>query len=245
MVLLHNLLDGVHVQGNTGAAFAWSELHEFNVFNFHRIIILAAYPLIPWAGVMALGYCFGSIYLPAFDPARRKRLLVLMGTIGILLFILVRLSNVYGDPSKWSAQSSPVFTVLSFLNVSKYPPSLLYLLMTLSPAFLFLACTEKVSPRVSGIISTFGRVPLFYYLLHIYLLHALAMVLSAATGYGWKEMIITNTWVTDDPALRGYGLSLPWVYLIWLVTEVALYPLCKKYDRYKQNNRAKWWLSYL
>jgi len=245
MVLLHNLLDGVHVQGNTAAAFAWSELHEFNVFNFHRIIILAAYPLIPWAGVMALGYCFGSFYLPAFDAARRKRILVLMGTLGILLFILVRLSNVYGDPSKWSAQSSPLFTVLSFLNVSKYPPSLLYLLMTLSPAFLFLACTEKVSPHISGVISTFGRVPLFYYLLHIYLLHALAMILSAATGYGWKEMIITNAWVTDDPALRGYGLSLPWVYLIWLLTVVALYPLCKKYDRYKQNNRAKWWLSYL
>jgi uncharacterized membrane protein len=245
MVFLHNLLDGVHVPGNTGSAFAWSELHEFNVFTFHRIIIFAAYPLIPWAGVMALGYCFGTIYLPSFDAARRKRLLLLMGTAGILLFVLIRFSNVYGDPSKWSVQQSSLFTILSFLNVSKYPPSLLYLLMTLSPAFLFLAITEKASPGISRFLSTFGRVPLFYYLLHIYLLHALAMILAGATGFGWKEMIIRNTWVTDDPALRGYGLSLPWVYLIWLVIVLALYPLCKKYDRYKQNNRQKWWLSYL
>ena len=245
LVFGHNLLDGVHVPGNTAASFAWSELHEFNVFNFHHIIILAAYPAIPWVGVMALGYCFGNIYLPAFDTAKRKRLLLLMGSLGIVLFILLRFINVYGDPSGWSPHSPAVFSFLSFLNVSKYPPSLLYLLMTLSPAFLFLAFAEKAPARMAGIVSTYGRVPLFYYLLHIYVLHFLAMLLAALTGFGWKEMVITQTWVTDDPALRGYGLSLPMVYLIWLIIVIALYPLCKKYDRYKQNNRSKWWLSYL
>jgi uncharacterized membrane protein len=245
MVFLHNLLDGVHVPGNTAAAFGWSELHEFNGFQLGHIVIFAAYPLIPWAGVMGLGYCFGSIYLPAFDAAKRKRMLLMMGTLGVLLFVLIRYTNLYGDQSKWSVQQSPLFTVLSFLNVSKYPPSLLYLLMTLSPAFLFLAVAEKASSGITRFLSTFGRVPLFYYLLHIYLLHAGAMILSAATGFGWKEMVITKTWVTDDAALRGYGLSLPWVYLIWLIAVIALYPLCKKYDRYKQNNKAKWWLSYL
>ncbi len=168
-----------------------------------------------------------------------------MGLAGIALFVLIRLTNLYGDPFKWSTQHSPLFTMLSFLNVNKYPPSLLYLLMTLSPAFLFLAFAEKSSPRITNFFSTFGRVPLFYYLLHIYLLHALAMILAAATGFGWKKMVLTNRWVTDDPGLKGYGLGLPWVYLIWLMVVIALYPLCKQYDRYKQNNRQKWWLSYL
>ena len=245
MVFLHNLLDGVHVPGNTAAGFGWSELHEFNAFKINHLIIFAAYPLIPWAGVMGLGYCFGSIYLPTFDAARRKRMLILMGLGGIALFILIRFTNLYGDPFKWSTQQSPAFTLLSFLNVNKYPPSLLYLLMTLSPAFLFLAFAEKAPPRISGFFSTFGRVPLFYYLLHIYILHALALILAVATGFGWKSMVLSRAWVTDEPSLKGYGLSLPWVYLIWLLVVLALYPLCKKYDQYKQNNRQKWWLSYL
>jgi uncharacterized membrane protein len=245
LVFGHNLMDNVHVPGNTLAAFGWSQLHEFNVFRINDFVILSAYPVIPWVGVIALGYCFGSLYTSAFDAAKRRRILLITGSLGILVFILLRFINIYGDPAKWSAQLSAVYSFLSFLNTSKYPPSLLYLLMTLSPAFILLALSEKVSSRITDVISMYGRVPLFYYLLHIYLLHLLGMLLAWLTGFGWQKMIIADTWVTDQASLRGYGLSLPMVFLIWIIVVIALYPLCKKFDDYKRNNRSKWWLSYL
>src|SRR5450432_3020173 len=189
LVFGHNLLDGVHVPGNTIAAFGWSELHEFEAFSFHNLIIVSAYPVIPWVGVMALGYCFGNLYTSSVDAAKRKRMLLLMGSTGIVLFILLRFSNVYGDPNKWSVHSSAIFSLLSFLNLNKYPPSLLYLLMTLSPALIILALAEKAPAGISRIISTYGRVPLFYYLVHIYILHLLAMLVAGLTGFGWQNMI--------------------------------------------------------
>ncbi|MEO5682628.1 MAG: heparan-alpha-glucosaminide N-acetyltransferase domain-containing protein [Chitinophagaceae bacterium] len=245
MVLGHNLLDNMHVAGNTATAFGWAELHDFRAFTFRNIIVVSAYPLIPWAGVMALGYCFGRLFLPAFDAARRKRTLLIMGAAGITLFILLRFINIYGDSSRWAEQGSAVFSLMSFLNTSKYPPSLLYLLMTLSPAFLFLAVADQFSSRIAAIVSTYGRVPMMYYLVHIYVLHFFALLLAQFTGFGWHQMIITKGWITDNASLQGYGLSLPMVYIIWLVTVLAMYPLCRKYDRYKQNNRQQWWLSYL
>ncbi|MEO5890376.1 MAG: hypothetical protein ABIQ31_08995 [Ferruginibacter sp.] len=117
--------------------------------------------------------------------------------------------------------------------------------MTLSPAFIFLSLSEKATSGITRAISLYGRVPLFYYLVHIYLLHFFAMLLAWFTGFGWQKMVITGTWVTDQASLRGYGLSLPMVFLIWIVVVAGLYPLCKKYDAYKRNNRSKWWLSYL
>jgi len=245
LIFGHNLLDNMHVQGNTMTAFAWSELHEFNVFTFKGITIYAAYPIIPWIGVMALGYCLGSLYLPTFNASKRKYILLWVGVFGILLFLLLRFSNIYGDPDKWSSQSTTTFSILSFLNTSKYPPSLLFLLMTLSPALLFLAFFEKIRTWFTQIISTYGRVPLFYYIVHIYLLHLLAMVAAELTGFVWTDMVFTNYWITEEPSLLGYGFSLPIVYLIWLFIIIVLYPLCKRYDSYKQNNRSKWWLSYL
>jgi len=245
LVFGHNLLDNIHVQGNTMTAFAWSELHEFNIFKFKGITIYAAYPIIPWIGVMALGYCLGSLYQPTFNTKTRKRILLWMGVFGILLFLLLRFSNIYGDPNKWATQSSATLSILSFLNTFKYPPSLLFLLMTLSPALLFLASSEKIWNRFTQVVSTYGRVPLFYYLVHIYLLHLLAMMAAELTGFTWTDMVFTNRWITEQPSLRGYGFSLPIVYLIWLSTVIVLYPLCKRYDSYKQNNRSKWWLSYL
>lgn len=133
---------------------------------------------------------------------------------------------------------------MSFINVSKYPPSLLYLLITLGPALLFLAFTEKPLSGFTNFISTFGRVPLFYYLLHLYLIHLLGMLAAEITGYDWSDMVLT-VWVTDFPGLDGYGFSLGIVYLLWLGIIVILYPLCKWYDRYKIANKRKWWLSYL
>ena len=137
------------------------------------------------------------------------------------------------------------FTFLSFINTSKYPPSLLYILMTLGPAVLFLAITEKATNAIAKIISVYGRVPMFYYLLHIYLIHLLAMISSELfTNVDWRTWIL-NQPVWFNEGLKGYGFSLVIVYLVWMAIVIGLYPLCKWYDRYKQSHKEKWWLSYL
>lgn len=245
MVASHHLLDNVHVTGNNLEAFLWSILHEFNAFQFRGVTVYTAYPIIPWVGVMALGYCFGSLYVNEFDAQKRKKILFFLGCIGIVLFLVIRYSNVYGDPSKWSGMPTTTFSILSFLNTTKYPPSLLFLLMTLSPAMFLLLLAERGTSKFANIIATYGRVPLFYYLVHIYLLHLLAMIAAETTGFSWKDMIFTNTWITQNLDLVGYGFNLLTVYVIWLSMVIVMYPLCRYYDAFKQSHRQQWWLSYL
>src|SRR5690606_22196652 len=120
------------------------------------------YTLIPWVGVIALGYCFGTLYTDSFTAPHRKKILMNMGAGAILLFVVLRLTGVYGEPVSWSTQATPVFTLLSFLNTTKYPPSLLYLLMTLGPAMLFLAFTEREPSAIAKKVIVFGRVPMFF-----------------------------------------------------------------------------------
>jgi uncharacterized membrane protein len=158
---------------------------------------------------------------------------------------VLRYTNLYGDPVKWSVQKNAFFTFLSFIKVNKYPPSLLYVLLTLGGAFLFLSFTEKLKGAVVKVVSVYGRVPMFYYLVHIYVIHLMAIIASALLpGQDWKIWILTKPiWFTTD--LKGYGFSLPVAYLIWIGLVIALYPLCKRYDAYKQANKGKWWLSYL
>ncbi len=245
LVAGHNLLDGIHVTGNNLQAFGWSILHEPNFFSWQGRSVFVGYPVMPWIGVMALGYCLGQLYTSDFDAAKRKRILVMLGLFAIGLFFLLRLTNWYGDSSHWSPQHSFLFTFLSILKTSKYPPSLLYLLMTLGPAVLFLAFTEKTNNAFAKVVSVYGRVPMFYYLLHIYLIHLLAMIFSEwFTNIDWRNWILHQPlWFNDS--LQGSGYSLGIVYLVWVSVVIALYPLCKKYDRYKQHHKEKWWLSYL
>ena len=241
----HNLLDNVHVPGNGAAAFGWSLLHESNFFNWRGKNVLVGYPFIPWLGIMTLGYCAGKLYTPSFDAARRRRFLLMAGSGAIMLFIILRLLNGYGDGAHWSTQQSPVFTFLSFINVTKYPPSLLYAMVTLGPALLFLALAEKTKGGFARVVSVYGRVPMFYYLLHIFLIHILTMVCAALfTDFSWTIWILKEPlWFTET--LKGYGFSLGVVYLVWLFVVISLYPLCRWYDRYKQSHRNKRWLSYL
>ncbi|MBL0741570.1 DUF1624 domain-containing protein [Chryseolinea lacunae] len=245
LVAGHNLLDGIHVEGNGAGAILWSVLHEFHLFPLSpdRNLFIG-YPLLPWTGIMLLGYCFGTFYTSSFDAASRKKILTYLGASSIALFIVIRFFNGYGDPNHWSVQSSPVFTVLSFINVTKYPPSLLYVLVTLGPALLLLAAAEQFRSRVAQALVTLGRVPMFYYLLHIYLIHGLAVIAALLTGYSFSDMIF-STWVTDSPGLKGYGFSLPVVYAVWFGVVALLYPLCRWYEKYKGQHREQWWLSYL
>jgi uncharacterized membrane protein len=241
----HNLLDSIHVAGNSLKAFGWALLHDSNFFNWNGKNVLIGYPVIPWIGIMALGYCLGALYTPNFSAEKRKKILLIIGTAAIALFILVRFMNGYGDRAHWSQQSTAFNTFLSFLKVTKYPPSLLYALVTLGPSIVFLALAENIKGSFSKIISVYGRVPMFYYLLHIFFIHMATMVAAAFfTDFSWKVWILKEPlWFTET--LKGYGFSLGIVYLVWVGIVIGLYPLCRWYDRYKQNHKEKWWLSYL
>ena len=241
LIFGHNLFDGVRLPGNV----LWAILHHYDVFKIadgYRFNVF--YPLIPWVAVMSLGYCFGALYDSSFDPAKRKKILNIIGLTTIFLFIIIRYINVYGNPRPWQQYDTTSKTLMSFLDPNKYPPSLLYLLMTLGPALIFLANSENLRGRVVNFFSTFGRVPFFYYILHIYLIHFIAMLLAQFTGYGWRSMVLTE-WVSASPGLKGYGFRLWVVYLVWISVIVLLYPICKKFDRYKMGHKEKWWLSYL
>ena len=242
----HNLLDNIHATGNTVKDFLWAVLHQRKRFTAGPFTIATGYPIISWLGIMVLGYCFGKFYKSEFNPVKRKKYLLILGVTASLLFILLRGINTYGDMAPWSVQRSFAFTICSFLNVTKYPPSIMYTLMTLGPAIIFLALSERNPGFIGRIIIPVGRVPLFFYILHLYLLHLLAMILVVLSGRNWTEMIaIKNISAADSPWLKGYGLSLAGVYGVWVLVILILYPLCRKYDKYKTLHKEKWWLSYL
>lgn len=243
MVFGHNLLDKIQVPGNDIDSILWSLFHQSNFYQFDGFTLFVGYPVVPWIGVMALGYCLGKLYEPETDAAKRKKLLLWMGATAVVLFVLIRYTNAYGDMSPWQHQNSRSFTFLSFLNVSKYPPSLLYLLITLGPALLFLAFTEKSGLWLSGKIKVIGRVPMFYYLVHLYLIHLAALFATYFCGHTPGDMILTG-WIAFQPQLKGYGFSLGTTYVVWLVIVIILYFLCRWYDRYKRSHQ-QWWLSYL
>jgi uncharacterized membrane protein len=241
----HNLLDKITFEGNDADAVGWALLHEYRLFTYDNTFFLfIGYPVIAWTGVMMLGYCLGSLYHPTFDPARRRKTLMQLGFGAIALFIVLRLFNIYGDPSPWSSRENSLFTFLSFLNVTKYPPSLLFILVMLGPALLFLASAEKLQNSFWNTITALGRVPLFFYIVHVYVIHLLAVIAALATGFEFNDMVF-NTWITDSPNLRGYGFSLGTMYLIWAGIVLLLLPLCLWYDRYKSSHKNNKWLSYL
>jgi uncharacterized membrane protein len=242
----HNLLDNIHATGNNFADLLWGELHERKRFSIAGHLVATGYPVLPWIGIMALGYCFGQLYKKGMTFMLRRKYLLTIGGAAVLLFLLLRGLNEYGDMAPWSTQKTFVLTVCFFLNVTKYPPSLLYTLMTLGPAVMLLAFLEKPLNHIGKIVITFGRVPLFFYILHLYLIHLLAMGAVVISGRPWTDMIsVTNINAKDSPWLKGYGVSLGGTYLVWILVIVLLYPLCKWYDKYKMNHKEKWWLSYL
>lgn len=254
MIALHNLLDRFQIQRPFGdpnlgvGGKLWLILHQqglFFVAGFPSPVVLVLYPLIPWFGVMAAGYAFGSLYQKA--PAERKRLLIIIGLIAVVLFFVIRGINVYGDPQPWSWQGRGlVYTAMSFLNTAKYPPSLLFLLMTLGPAILALALFEGGNVRApSGLrkfFVTFGRVPLFFYLLQWPTAHLISLGLHFAFGKPvWWLFKTPLDWNNIGPTM---GFNLVVVYLSWIAGVLLLYPLCKWFAGLKQRRRD-WWLSYL
>ena len=241
LIFGHNLLDSTHFDGNIW----WAILHDGGFFKFSdHFQMFVGYPIIPWIAVMSLGYCFGPLYDKSFDRARRKRILNIIGFSAVILFIIVRWINIYGDPYSWKHYDTAIQTLFNFMNPMKYPPSLSYLLMTLGPMLIILANSENLKGRIANFFKVFGRVPFFYYIVHLYLIHLTALIFAQLSGFGWQNMILKD-WVGDAPELKGYGFRLWVVYAVWIGIITLHYPLCKKFDLYKQKNREKWWLSYL
>ncbi|MGK2864955.1 MAG: DUF1624 domain-containing protein [Chitinophagaceae bacterium] len=242
----HNLLDNIHATGNSWRDILWGELHERKRFIIGGHLISTGYPIIPWLGIMMLGYSFGALYKKGMNPALRKKVLLVIGFTAIALFLLIRGINNYGDMKPWEVQHSFILSVCSFLNVTKYPPSLLYTLMTLGPALLLLLLFEKPLNRLENMLLRIGRVPLFFYIIHLFFIHLLAIGAVVLSGRPWTDMIfVTNMNPKDSPWLAGYGFSLGATYLVWIIVVLLLYPLCKWYDQYKTRHKEKWWLSYL
>lgn len=236
-IVLHHLLDGVQ---------AWNLVHQVSVFQFAGRTVIAPYTLVPWVAVMALGFCLGPIVQRGDGP--RRRILFGMGAGMTIAFVVVRGLNVYGDPSPWSPQSSGVDTVLSFVNTTKYPPSLSFLLMTLGPALLALAWLDRLSLSRANPLIVFGRVPLFYFVLHFFAAHALVVVLAVIShgSAAWSFMFqpVPSMGGPAKAFPPGFGYDLWVVYAVWIAIVAGLYPLCRWFAGVK-DRRRDWWLSYL
>lgn len=244
LVVGHNALDGIQPASFGPLQPLWLCLHQPGiVFANAHSQVLVAYVLIPWVGVTALGYVLGGAY--RWDAAARRRLLSYLGWGMIGAFLVLRLLNVYGDPAPWSPQKTPLWTVLSFLNTTKYPPSLLFLLMTLGPALLLLRAFDAGIPRAWRPVLIIGKVPLFFYVLHFYLIHLLA-VAASWVRYGRVSETFASPDLAHFPfsAPAGWDLGLPMVYAVWIVVLLSLYPLCHWYAGIRARHHV-WWLSYL
>ncbi|MEP7380720.1 MAG: heparan-alpha-glucosaminide N-acetyltransferase domain-containing protein [Gemmatimonadota bacterium] len=244
MIASHNLFDGVQATAFGTFAPVWNILHAPGVIlGTPRHTVFTAYALIPWVGVTAAGYGLGAVY--RWEDERRNRFLLRLGLALVAGFLLLRTVNGYGDPSPWSQQASPLFSALSYINTTKYPPSLLFLLMTLGPIVLLLRALEGGTPAWLRPAHVFGKVPLFYYLLHVPLIH-LTAVLVCFARYGDVHWMFQSNNLGQYPVTQppGWPLGLPWVYLIWAGVVVTLYPLCRWFASVKRR-RTDWWLGYL
>lgn len=229
----HNLLDPVQIAAPWGWHFLWSMLHAPEMFTLPSgVTVMFAYPLLPWVGVMALGYVFGQLLL--YERPARYRAIVRLGLALTAAFIVIRAVNIYGDPHAWTAQPTAVFTVLSFLNCEKYPPSLLYLLMTLGPGIWLLGALEKRLPFLWQPLLVFGRVPLFYFLVHFPYIMVLYVIVEAARRSAALARFL--------PAVPTEELAV--IYAVWLFVVLSLYPVCRWYARLKRNKPWRW-LKYI
>jgi uncharacterized membrane protein len=240
----HNLLDGVQAASLGAFAPLWTLLHAPGiVYNAGGHMVFAAYVLVPWVGVTAAGYALGQVF--DWPLERRSRWLLRTGLGLVALFLVLRLVNHYGDPQPWSVQTRRVFTLISFLNLTKYPPSLLFLCMTLGPALLVLRAVELRTPAWLRPALPIGRVPMFFYMTHVLVIHTLAL-LFCAVRFGQVHWMFESPTLDRFPITQppGWPLPLPAVYAIWATVVLILYPLCRWFASVKQR-RADWWLSYL
>ncbi|HYD89422.1 MAG TPA: heparan-alpha-glucosaminide N-acetyltransferase domain-containing protein [Vitreimonas sp.] len=250
----HNLLDPINARELGSLSLLWTFLHDGGpIFADGRPIGLFAYPILPWIGVIALGYGMGALFLE--PSAKRDRTVFLIGVAMLVVFVLLRWTMIYGDPTfatgpeavarDWREQATLGAAIMVFLDVQKYPPSLQFTLVTLGVIFTIWPLLSRLRGPVGGVLNTFGAVPFFFYLLHVYLVHVLAIAANAAAGkptdayFGYMLNVFTA-----PQKFEAVGFSLPWVYCAWIVVLALLYPLCRYWQGLKARRRD-WWLSYL
>lgn len=241
----HDILDFINLPVTGLGSFLWKFFFTavalfYQVDKTHSLLVL--YALLPWTGVMLTGYVMGEIYHSDFDPAKRKKILFASGITLVVLFVFLRGLNTYGDASPWAIQRTTTLSVISFFNVSKYPPSLMYLCMTIGPGLLLLSAVEKVNNRFTRLLIVYGNVPFFYYVLHFYLLRLLNITLFFAQGYNIKNITTPRSIMLFRPV--EYGVNLFGVYVVWLLVIAILYLPCRWFSKYKRIHH-QWWLSYL
>jgi uncharacterized membrane protein len=251
----HNLLDGIKAESLGSFSWLWHVLHQPGIIlHDGQPIFVIVYTIIPWVGVMALGYSFGALMRQ--DAAKRRRQAFMIGAAALTLFVVLRATNLYGNPSPdapgfaalgvggFAVQSTAEKTLISFLNVAKYPPSLQFLLMTLGPALMLISLFDRVNldraPWRWAVV--FGRVPMFYYILHLFLIHLMAVAVAMAFDQPYKWLLTGGFLMNPIPP--GYGHNLPFIYLMWLTTVVLLYFPCRWFAEVKRRRRD-WWLGYL
>jgi uncharacterized membrane protein len=238
----HNLFDTVNLSAHPALNVIWTIFMSNGFFPItEKNALLVSYPIIPWLGVAMAGFAFGKFFNRAIEE--RKKIFVRIGLITIALFILIRALNFYGDPSPWSMQKSGSFTFLSFINTTKYPPSLLFVLMTLGISVLILSFIDGIQNKLMNIISTYGKAPLFYWLLHWYVVHFIAIIIFTSQGFHLHDLQF-NGFGMGRPE-KGGGLDLPGLYLLWISVVIILYPVCKWFGTYKEKHREINWLHYL
>ena len=246
IVLGHNLLDYYEAGLKSSPGWWYDLIHRpgfYPLWGNHYLGIL--YPFLPWAGLMMMGYCFGKLFLKK-EGHQRKKMLLWLGLAILAFFVVMRFINEYGEAAKWSAQKDSVFSFLSFMNLTKYPPSLLYMCATIGIGILFLAFFANARNGLTRFITVYGRVPFLYYVLHFFLIHLVSALFFLLRGHSIDEGLHP----AKDEALpkfvaAGEGYSLFWVYIIWIGIVLSLYPVCRWFSNYKQKHKEKWWLSYL
>jgi uncharacterized membrane protein len=241
----HDILPLLKLPTEGTVGFLWKFLFTAVVMfqpvdSTHSLLVL--YTILPWMGVILCGYVMGQVYRPSFDPTMRKKMLFISGLTLVALFVVLRAFNIYGDPSPWAVRQTTALSIISFFNVSKYPPSLMYLCMTIGPGLLLLSAVEKVNNKVTRLLIVYGNVPFFYYVLHFYLLRLFNIILFFAQGYTTKNIITPKSIMLFRPV--EYGVNLFGVYLIWLLLIATLYLPCHWFSKYKKTHH-QWWLSYL
>ncbi len=249
IVFGHNLLDIPESAPGFKPGFWWDLFHSgfFKLYSYApNHYIMMVYPFVAWTGVMMLGYCTGILFSAKYTIEQRNKILRWLGLGLILIFIVLRFTNVYGDPVAWTTQKNSFYTFLSFINVHKYPPSLLYLCIMIGPALLLLSFMENIKNRFASFMIVFGRTAFFYYIIHIYLIHLLAAITFFIRGnHTVHEALNSMQKLPFLFVIPGEGFGLAVVYAVWAFVIIALYPLCKWYDKYKTSHKEKWWLSYL
>lgn len=245
IVFGHNIFDAFRLQPGDSFFGVWTILRQsgFIILTDNNTLFVM-YPLLPWLGIMILGFCLGRLYSGQYKKDERTKLLLMIGLSVIALFLILRTINLYGDPAPWSLQKNAMFTFMSFLNTTKYPVSLMYTLMTLGPLMVILALMEKMNSDFLKPLHVFGRVPMFYYILHFLLIHSISILLFMnKTGKSLNQIDFHFNKSFGGITTEG-GYSLGITYLLWVAVVFLLYPFCVWYNRYKSTHKD-WWLSYI